>query len=427
MILIFTQKITTRKKYIFNQIFGEILGLELKITSKIEEFIACKELKFSYGKSRMGNELFVESIGLLNKQGISDIEIEVKKWEDVPCFFEVGEKSDLPFDIFSAAFYMLSRYEEYLPHVKNENNNFPATESLAFKHKFLSRPVVDIWTHKFKIILQKHFPEIKLPTRKFTTENILSVAEVYKYNKKGLMRNLGGGIRDLFQLRFKEIFERIRTQLFWAQDPYDVYRELLQFSKQQKIRWKFMFQLSDYSKYDKNIDHNRLAYQAQIKSLGDYGKIGLLIGYEATYKLKPLRKEKKRWENIANQELEMALTNDHGINLPDLYNNFDAIEIANDYSMGFVDKIGFRAGTCTSFLYYDLKLERISPLKIHPTAFNSEAFRPRSFFEVKTVLERTKADVKEVGGELIMLYKNTDFVEGKRKEKFLQILEKMND
>src|SRR5699024_9691865 len=150
MILIFTQKITTRKKYIFNQIFGEILGLELKLTSKIEEFIACKELKFSYGKSRMGNELFVESIGLLNQQGISEKKIAVKNWGDVPCFFEVGAESDVPFDIFSAAFYMLSRYEEYLPHVKNEKNHFPAVESLAYKNKFLSRPVVDLWIYKFK-------------------------------------------------------------------------------------------------------------------------------------------------------------------------------------------------------------------------------------------------------------------------------------
>src|SRR5690625_6267562 len=71
----------------------------------------------------------------------------------------------------------------------------------------------------------------------------------------------------------------------------------------------------------------------------------------------------------------MALTNEYGINLPELYNNFDVIEIANDYSMGFPEEIGFRAGTCTPFLYYELNLERISSLTIHPTTFNSKAFR----------------------------------------------------
>src|SRR5690625_380722 len=427
MIMIFTQKITPRKKYIFNQILGEILGLEIKFTSKIEEFIASKQWKFSYGKSRMGNEFFVKSSDLLDGQGVTKQNIEVKDWQGVPCFFEVGHESDVPYDIFSASLYLLSRYEEFLFQNKDQFGRFPAKESLAYKHGFLTRPVVDLWAYKFKENLLRHFPELKFPSRKFAAKNMLAVAELFKYRKKGFIRNLGGGLRDLFQLKFKEVFERIRTQVFWAQDPYDIYKKLLQFSKQQKIKWSFMFQLSDYSRYNKNIGYNRQTYHAMIKSMGDYGKIGLLIGYEAIYDINLLRKEKKRWENIANQELEMALTNEYGINLPELYNNFDVIEIANDYSMGFPEEIGFRAGTCTPFLYYELNLERISSLTIHPTTFNSKAFEPKSFFEVKTVLEKIKSEIQSVQGNLVMLYKNTDFIEGGRQEKFFQILEKMNE
>lgn len=426
MILIFTQKITPRKSYIFKQMLTKILGLEFKFTSKIEEFIASKDLKFSYGKSRMGNEFFVQSHGLLNDQGVSEIPVEVKDWGGIPCFFEVENTSDVPFDIFSAAFYMLSRYEEYLPHQSNADGFFPATASLAYKNNFLHQPVVDFWAYKLKTILQEHFPDLSFSQRKFDKKYVLSVAELYKYKKKGMMRNLGGGIRDLVRLRIKSVFERIRTQFIWVKDPYDVYKELLQFSKQQKINWNFMFQLSDFSIHNKNIGYNRPTYHAMIKSMGDYGKIGLLVGYEAVFDLKTLRKEKARWEQIANRELKMALTNDYGVRLPDMYNNYDACEIGNDYSMGFPDKIGFRAGTCTAFQYYELKLERISPLTIHPTAFNSEAFVPSSFFEVKTILERMKTDVMNVDGELIMLFKNTDFAEEKRREKFLQILEKMH-
>lgn len=427
MILIFTQKMTPRKTYIFNQVLREILGLEIRFTKKIEEFIACKDWKFSYGDRRMGNEFFVKSSGLLNGQSVVKQNIEVKDWHGIPCFFGDGEgEGDIPFDIFSASFYMLSRYEEYLPHEKDEFGRFPAKESLAFKNDFLHRPVVDLWAYRFKDALENHFTELVVPGRKFGVKNVLSVAELYKYNKKGLMRNIGGGLRDFFQLRFKEVFERVRTQIFWAKDPYDVYDDLLKISKQHKIKWNFLFQLSDYSMYNKNIGYNRKVYHAMIKSMGDYGKIGLLVGYEAVHDLKTLRKEKRRWENIANQELEMAMTNDHGVNLPDLYNNYDSIEIGNDFSMGFPEKIGFRAGTCTPYLYYELNLERISPLIIQPTVFNSEAFLPKSFFEVKTVLDRIKAEVEHVEGQFIMVFKNTDFAEGQRQEKILQILDKMN-
>ena len=132
-------------------------GLEIKFTTKIEEFIAHQGMKFSYGKKRLGNELFIQSSDLLLEQGLSDVEVKVQKWEVTKCFFAVSDNSDLPFDIFSASFYLLSRYEEYLPHVKDEFGRFPASESLAFKKDFIKSPVVDIWAYKFKALLLENF------------------------------------------------------------------------------------------------------------------------------------------------------------------------------------------------------------------------------------------------------------------------------
>lgn len=426
MLLIFVEKITPRMNYTFHQVLERILGLEIDFTSKIEEFIAFNGMKFSYGKSKMGNELFVKDCGFLSQQGVAEIEIEVKDWGEVPCFFEAVEDSDIPFDIFSASFYMLSRYEEYLPYVKEEYGRYPAEESLAFKNRFLRKPVVDIWAYKFKKVLQGHFPEAKLPERKYQVTNILSVTELYKYRKKGFMRNFGGGMRDLFRLRFKFIYNRIKTLVRLQKDPYDIYRDLLQFSKQYRIDWRFMFQLSDYSIHNKNLGYNNLTYHAMIKSMGDYGKIGLLLGYEALFDIQVLKKEKKRWEKIVNQDLERALVNDYCLNLPSLYNNYDILEITNDYSMGFVYRVGFRAGTCTPFLYYDLNLERISPLVLHPTAVNSKVFEISSFFEIKTAVEQILKDVKSVDGHMQMVFKNYDFAEGSQQEKIYQLLETIN-
>lgn len=427
MILIFTEKLTPRMNYVFHQILRGVLGLELEFTSKIENFIAYKGLKFSYGKSKMGNEIFVKEFGILSQQGINEADINVEDWNGVACFFGVGDDSDIPFDIFSASFYLLSRYEEYLPHVKDDVGRYQPQDSLAFRHKFLRQPVVDIWAYRFKKILQKQFPDANFPERKFKVRNILSVAELYKYRKKGLMRNFGGGIWDLFKLRIKDLYIRFKTLLYLKKDPYDVYRELLQFSKQHRISWNYMFQLSDYSIHNKNLGYNKLTYHAMIKSMGDYGKIGLLLGYEALSDIKILRKEKKRWESIVNQDLEMAMVNDYGLNLPDLYNNYDSLEIEKDFSMGYVDRIGFRAGTCTPFLYYDINLERISPLVLYPTAFNSKVLSRASFFEVKTGVEQLIKNVKEVDGQLQVAFKNYDFAEGENHEKVYQLLEIIND
>ena len=55
---------------------------------------------------------------------------------------------------------MISRYEEYLPHIKDIHGRFEAKESLAFKNNFLEKPIVDIWINLIKKELRKKIPKI---------------------------------------------------------------------------------------------------------------------------------------------------------------------------------------------------------------------------------------------------------------------------
>ena len=51
-------------------------------------------------------------------------------------FFEQTENSALPFDVFAAGFYLLSRYEEYLPHIKDRFHRFPAKKVWPIRMAF---------------------------------------------------------------------------------------------------------------------------------------------------------------------------------------------------------------------------------------------------------------------------------------------------
>jgi hypothetical protein len=89
MLLIYAQKSTPRISYIFKHICLRILGIEVAFTSEIEEFIAHVGPKISYGKKPLGNELFFQSYGLLEQQGLEAIDVSVKKWGDTFGFFSV--------------------------------------------------------------------------------------------------------------------------------------------------------------------------------------------------------------------------------------------------------------------------------------------------------------------------------------------------
>lgn len=409
--------------FTFKHVCTNILGISLKFTSKIEEFIAHDGMKISYGKQQMGSEFFIQQTDLLLEQGITDVDIHVDSWEGVPCFFKLSDHSDLPFDIFAASFYLLSRYEEYQPYVKDESGHYPYQESLAYKEGFLSLPVVDIWAYKWNKILKKQFPKTVFPTQHRPHKNLIAVSQAFLYQNKGVMRTFGGSVRDLCKLKIRSLFERFQVLVFRKKDPYDVYDELVRFYKKYGIDFHFMFQLSDYSMENINIGYHKKKYQSLIKSMADYFDVGLLLGDQALLEAQVLRTEKKRFESIVNVPLESVMNNRFPINLPDTYNQIDKFEIQHDFSMGYTHQIGFRAGTSVPFLYYDLSLERISPMRIHPYIFNSLALQKIKLNEVRSQLTYIRDEVRKVSGSLCLVFELGHFSTENNKRKLLELIQ----
>ena len=237
MLLIYTHKITPRLTYTFKHLCKRILGVEVRFTSKIEDFIAHDAAKMSYTKQPLSNEVFVKSHSLLFEQGLSDVEINVQDWGDTKGFFVAGERSNLPFDIFAASFYLISRYEEYLPHVNDEYGRFRASESLAKKEGFLDQPIVDIWAYKLKKILQERFPDFQFPERKYSISPIIDVPCAFHYKQKGLLRTIGGVFGDLFRFKFRDLYKRLSVLVGFQRDPYDTFNWII--NRQKSTSFKF--------------------------------------------------------------------------------------------------------------------------------------------------------------------------------------------
>jgi hypothetical protein len=60
-----------------------------------------------------------------------------------------GLRQDV-FDLFAAAFYLVTRYEEYLPFIADRHNRFEASQSVLFKHGLLERPLINEWAEDLK-------------------------------------------------------------------------------------------------------------------------------------------------------------------------------------------------------------------------------------------------------------------------------------
>ncbi|MCW5520144.1 hypothetical protein J1N09_09860 [Aureitalea sp. L0-47] len=409
MLLIFTQKLTPRIDFVFKQICGRILGMEIGFTSVIEEFISHEGPKLSYAKQPMGNEFFIQSYGLLESSGIEDMELQVKPWDDSYCFFSVGERSKLPFDIFSAAFFLLSRYEEYLPHLKDELGRYPAQESLGFQNGFLSQPVVDIWAYKLKVALQQAFPNIDFPKKKGTVHTLLRIDQPYRYIQKGFVRSLVGYWKELSKLKFRSVYKRSRVLMGPGKDPYDQYDWLIDVVGKSNNKLTAFFLLGDHHVLRNGFNSRREKIRSLIKFVGDYSEVGLLFSYNALDSTDVLKTEKKQLEEITHRALSSSMNSDFLVLLPELYRELVEQEIERDFSMVYENTPGYRAGTCTPFLFYDLDYEIKTPLVIHPIAFTTEGFNKKYESDSLQRIMDMHAQAMRLNGTFSVLFNIHDF------------------
>ncbi|WP_426429496.1 polysaccharide deacetylase family protein [Winogradskyella sp. HB-48] len=410
MLLVYTHKITPRLKFTFKHICKRILGLEVKFTSKVEDFIAHDSLKMSYAKQPLSNELFVRSHNLLFESGISDLDITIHQWENTKGIFSTGERSDLPFDIFAASFYLLSRYEEYLPHVKDDFGRFMAKESIAYKHRFLNQPIVDIWAYKFRDVLLEHFPEFNFPERTYKIKPVIDVPMAYYYRKKGLLRTIGGTLKDIGKFRFKQLYQRYLVLMGFKRDPYDTFKWIITKQKQSDFKFMVLFLIGDYSTYDKNISVNKKEFVSLIKSVADYCDVGIKASYFSLEDITILKKEKLKMEAVINRDLQAVRHSFSKLNLPQSYRNLIELEIHQDYTMGYIDTLGFRAGTCTPFQYYDIDFEVETPLKINPYhCLDFALLKYQSELDKKEHLQKLIKEVKDVNGTFTPVFHNYTF------------------
>ncbi|MFQ3297268.1 MAG: hypothetical protein ACI9JT_000396 [Polaribacter sp.] len=409
MILVYTHKITPRVRYIFKHILTRTLFIPISFTTKVEVFVAHNGPKLTYTKAPLGKEFFIKSNPLLFEQGVNDLEINVQKWEEIPCFFATGSKSAIPFDIFAASFYLISRYEEYLPHVKDVHGRYTAPESLAYNNGFLEKPVVDIWAYKLLAKLKEKFPDYEYKNRAYKYLSTIDIDNAFAYKYKNFIRTLGGFLNDIFKFRLLDVWYRLIVVLKIRKDPFDTFQRILKIRKTKDIKTIFFCSIGDYTTFDTNVSASKNKYRLLIKELVDYASVGLHPSYFTMQNAAMLKKEKERLESITHAPVKRSRQHYLRFNLPETYQQLIDLEIEEDYSMGYASRVGFRAGTCTPFYFYDLDFEIQTPLKVFPFALMDTTLNDYMKLTPKQSLGKIRDlrnEVKAVNGTFITLFHN---------------------
>lgn len=408
MLLIYLPQNSPRTQYVFDLIFSEEFGLEYRTTNSREEFANFTGEKINYSEERIGERFFIKSSGELWERGINQKQISVEERNSMKVIFS-NESDDLGFDIFSAVFFMLSRYEEYLSAERDKFGRFQAKQSLAYKNDFLQKPVVNIWIENLKSALKSHFPDLQFKTSSFNALITYDVDVAYKFKGRSFGRNLGSALKDIAGFNIKNFKERIQTLFGGTKDPWDVYEEVQQLLFKNQLPSVFFFLLADKSEHDRNLDYKNEAMKQLIQQISSFTKTGIHPSFHTSALPGKIKEEKERLESISGKMVTKSRQHYLKFQLPETYDFLFSNGITEDYSMGFADEPGFRAGTCKPFYFYDLKNEKTTSLKIFPVTCMDATFiyyleksAEKSLMQILNLLK----EVKKVNGIFIPIFHN---------------------
>jgi len=409
MLLIYTTNITSRVKYSFDLIFKHILKIEYQFTEDKELYFNHFGAKFSFGPTKIVEGLFFGAATILYEDDIHKQNLEAIDWNGMKGFFAVKDLGFLPFDPFATAFYMTSRYEEYLALHKDQYNRYLAEESLAYTYNMLDKPMVNFYALEIKKILQSFYPSISFPESKFRYVPTFDIDVAYLYTNKGLMRSSIAFLEDLLRFRFNNCLDRVLTYLNVKPDPYDTYKKQFETNDKYNLNPLYFVSLGDFGGNDKNIPHHNKNYIALIKKLAEKYEVCFHPSFGSTRSEKQLFIEKQRLDKIVGIKATKSRQFFNKLNLPTYYQRLLGLGITDDYSMGYNNHLGFRAGICTSFPFFDLEKNEMSQLMIHPFCMVDKCFKLHLRIRSTEVVYHSRVmmeAIKSVGGDFTVIFHN---------------------
>jgi len=367
-IAVFVDKITPRKNFIINHLLKNLLKYECLLIDDEKVFILFNGPRINYTKRKIiEKEIHIVPNGLLDEENIRPIEIKVSVFKKVKVFFE-NKEGDLPFDIFSAAFFLITRYEEYYLNAnKDILGRYDFKDSIAYKNNFLQEPIIEIWCKLLLDALKSKFPSLEV--NKFSNEKCIfsfDIDNAYAFKHKGILKNIGGSIKALFRADLVCAFYRYVVMMNFKKDPFDTYSYIIDFINRYNLKSIFFFLIKNKGKYDRAITPKNIKIRELIEKIGASYTIGLHTSVSSSDNSQKIEKEKNTLEEILNRKIVINRYHYLKFFLPFSYRNLIKVGIKYDYSMGYHNTIGFRAGTSIPFKFFDLLENKETDLTIVP-------------------------------------------------------------
>lgn len=406
--LLFCPHNTERLRYIIDLISKELFDTPIRITTDSAAFSSATGPRINYSGAPVPDALHIQPAGLLFATGIEPQPIHCFEYNGRKAFFATD--GDLPFDVFSAIFYLVTRYEEHLPHEKDSYGRYAHTNSLAWREGFLDIPLVNYWLLHLREVLTRKFPGLvfRYPAFKFVPTYDIDIA--WSFLNKGWKRNAGGALKAFFAGKFSELILRTDVLAGRKPDPFDAYEWLDSLHLYCRLKPYYFFLAAEHNKgVDRNILPSSPAFRQLIHYHGAGYRLGVHPSWQSGDDPRLLREEIEWLHTIADQRITRSRQHYIRFTLPDTYRRLLAAGIEQEFSMGYGSINGFRASIASSFYWYDLEREQSTQLRVFPFCFmDANSYYEQGFDAARARLELMHYyhQVRKVNGMMVTIWHN---------------------
>ena len=398
MIVIYTARVTNRIKYAFDFVFANYFGIAYEFIFDTSISKIPGTIYLNYSKKRVDGFFSIYQDDLLLEETIREQKLFVSRIEEMPVFFQTTDHYDLQFDIFAAIFYLVTRYEEYLPHEKDEHDRYKSSNSILENPAFNFSPIVEIWLDFFKHELLKVNPDMIFKKHDFEYQPTFDIDNAFQF----LGRNWLKKPPNIFDTTCRNVLQKKQK------DPYDTFNFIQVEIEKYKLDPVFFVLLSDEDENDSNVSPDSKILHDTVLYLAKY-PIGIHPSYNANNAEK-VKTEIEKLSEIIAQPIMLSRQHFLKFKFPETIYNLISNNVQKDYSLAYPDIIGFRAGYSREIIFFDLTKNIITDFVLQPTCWMDATYeyyqKHMTTDEIINNFSSFLYLLKKINGKLVLIFHN---------------------
>lgn len=194
----------------------------------------------------------------------------------------------------------------------------------------------------------------------------------------------------------------------------DIFDYLIENIEKNNSDAKFFFPVGDRSKFSNNTSWKNNEYRRLISRIAGRYETGLNPSFNASQNYSLICTELTRLKTILAKDVITSRFDSIRLRFPDSYRDVKRAGITEDYSMGYPDEPGFRAGVARPFNFYDVMTDQVTDLRVFPFQFMDTALYQHKKLDItqsKDLILKLINETRKIGGLFISIWHNSSLIE----------------